>query len=830
MNLTSSADAPYLPADIEQKAQRDWARHKVFEVTEEVGKSKSYCLSMFPYPSGQLHMGHVRNYCIGDVIARFERMNGKHVLQPMGWDAFGLPAENAAIQKGIPPAQWTQKNMETMRAQFKRLGFGFDWSRELATCDPSYYRWEQWLFTRMLKKGLAYQKKAFVNWDPIDQTVLANEQVINGKGWRSGVPVERREITQWFLKITAYADALVDDLHKLTQWPQAVCTMQRNWIGRSQGAWVHFRLADLQTETPLLTVFTTRVDTLMGVTFLAIAPQHPLAKQAAEHDPDIGAFCRTCEHIPMAEEAIATLPKQGIATPFFATHPITQAPIPIWIGNYVLMDYGSGAVMGVPAHDPRDFEFAQHYHLPITYVIKPTIGLLDRTKPWTGYGILFNAGVFTDLTSEEALDQISATLAQTGQGQPTTHYRLRDWGISRQRYWGTPIPVIHCPQCGPVPVPEDQLPVVLPTDVQFTGTQSPLKDIPAFYHTTCPVCAQPATRETDTFDTFFESSWYYARFTCPDQKHKMLDERVNYWGQVDHYIGGIEHAVLHLLYARFFHKVMRDEGLLKTDEPFRHLLTQGMVLKEGSKMSKSKGNIVAPEALINHYGADTVRLFTMFAAPPEQSLEWNDAGVEGAYRFLRRFYKLVIDYIQHCTEHPEYGQSLDLASCTQIHPKTLRLKTHTVLQRATRDYRERYTFNTAIAGVMELCNHLSAFEIKTHEDSAVYREALCVALCILGPITPHITHVLWERLGQTSLLLDTPWPEIDPRALEEGTLTLVIQINGKLRDQITVDQHATDEIIQNTALECPKIKTHLHNKTIHKIIIVPQKLVNIVAS
>ncbi len=629
----------YQAQEIEEKVQKIWDEKSTFKVLEDPSKEKFYCLAMFPYPSGRLHMGHVRNYSIGDVISRYQRMQGKNVLQPMGWDAFGLPAENAAMKNKVAPAKWTYENIDYMRDQLKRLGFAYDWDRELATCKPEYYRWEQWLFTRLFKKGMAYKKTAGVNWCPHDQTVLANEQVIDGKCWRCDTAVERREIAQWFMKITDYAEQLLNDIDRLDGWPEQVRTMQRNWIGRSTGVELSFAI---ENEDPL-TVYTTRADTLMGVTYVAVAAEHPLAKKAAETNPELQAFIESCKTTSVAEADMATMEKKGMATGFTAIHPITGEQVPVWVANFVLIDYGSGAVMSVPAHDTRDYAFAKAYGLPIKQVIYPADGsdVTVDAEAFVEKGVLKNSAEFDGLTSEQAVDAIAEKLAAMGRGEKQTNYRLRDWGVSRQRYWGTPIPIIHCEKCGTVPVPEDQLPVVLPEDIAYgEDVGSPIKKMPEFYETSCPECGGKAERETDTFDTFFESSWYYARFTCPDAD-SMLDERAKYWAPVDQYIGGIEHAVLHLLYARFFHKLMRDEGLLDSDEPFTQLLTQGMVLKDGSKMSKSKGNTVDPQQLIERYGADTVRLFILFAAPPEQSLEWNDEGVDGAARFLKRLWKLV---------------------------------------------------------------------------------------------------------------------------------------------------------------------------------------------
>lgn len=821
---------------LEPAVQKYWQDHKSFEVTEDKSKEKFYCLSMLPYPSGNLHMGHVRNYCLGDVIARFWRMNGKNVLHPMGWDAFGLPAENAAIERKIAPAKWTYQNIDNMRAQLKTIGFSFDWTREFATCSPEYYRWEQWLFTKLYKKGLAYQKKSVVNWDPVDQTVLANEQVIDGKGWRSGATIERREINQWFLKITSYADELLDSLDHLPGWPEQVKTMQRNWIGRSQGTNISFKIEDallLKNSLEQLTVYTTRADTLMGVCFVAVAPGHPLALEAAKQNYQLSQFLDKCKQIKVAEADFATIEKEGMPTGFFCIHPITKQQIPIWVGNYVLMEYGTGAVMAVPAHDQRDFEFAKKYQINFTQVVKPDNNLtFDLTHvAYTDYGVLINSGQFDNLSSQDAIEKITSYLIQNNLGDKTVHYRLRDWGVSRQRYWGAPIPIIYCDACGILPVPEHDLPVLLPPNIEFTGASSSLANIPEFYQTTCPQCNKIAKRETDTFDTFIESSWYYARYTCPDQHNKILDERVDYWGQVDQYIGGIEHAIMHLLYARFFHKVMRDEQLVHTDEPFKNLLTQGMVLKDGTKMSKSKGNTVSPVELIEKYGADTVRLFSMFAAPPEQSLEYSDSGVEGSYRFLRKLWTITHDYLAKSIAKEALNTSCNFKTdeLTTLQ-KEIRYKTHSVLQKASQDYAKKYAFNTVVSSVMELINLLSKFNINSLQDSLVFLEALRVTICILAPITPHICHELWLMLNPNTNIpvIDQKWPKIDETALVTDLLTLAVQVNGKVRANITVATNADNISIETAALDHSNVKKHIADTKIKKIIIVPKKLVNIV--
>ncbi len=809
---------------IEQSVQEYWQKNQVFKVTEDETKEKFYCLSMFPYPSGRLHMGHVRNYSIGDVISRYQRMLGKNVLQPMGWDAFGLPAENAAHKNNSHPAKWTYSNIDYMRSQLKRLGFGYDWDRELATCTPQYYRWEQWLFTRLYEKGLVYKKNAVVNWDPVDQTVLANEQVEDGRGWRSGALVERREIPQWFMKITDYADELLKEVDQLEGWPEQVRTMQRNWIGRSEGVELTFAV---QGEAPL-TVYTTRPDTLMGVTYVAVAAEHPLALKAAQSNDALLAFVDECKNVQVAEAELATMEKKGMDTGFKACHPISGEQVPIYIANFVLADYGSGAVMSVPAHDQRDYEFAKKYDLPIKQVIFPANDeACDiQQQAFTEKGVLKNSAQFDGKTSAQAFEAIAQYLSAEGRGEKQVNFRLRDWGVSRQRYWGTPIPIINCEGCGSVAVPEDQLPVVLPEDAAFgDDVGSPIKKMPGFYETTCPKCGGKAVRETDTFDTFFESSWYYARFTCPDAD-SMLDERANYWLPVDQYVGGIEHAVLHLLYARFFHKLMRDVGLINvSDEPFSHLLTQGMVLKDGTKMSKSKGNTVDPQGLIDEYGADTVRLFTMFAAPPEQSLEWSDSGVDGASRFLKRLYRLIYTHVSN----NEAVNALDKSSLSD-EQKNLRLKLHQTIEKVGDDIGRRYTFNTAIAAVMELSNELSRFTDDSENGRALVQEALDAMVLMLSPIVPHFCHAMWQELGHDTVVINERWPQADKDALVQDSIELMVQVNGKLRGKIKVPADADKESIESLALQESHVQTHIEGKTVRKIIVVPGRLVNIVAN
>ena len=881
--MPTQMEEQYQPDQIEEKIQNNWQKTKCFKVTEDTSKEKFYCLSMFPYPSGRLHMGHVRNYTIGDVVSRFQRLQGKNVLQPMGWDAFGLPAENAAIKNKVPPANWTNENIDYMRDQLIRLGFGYDWDREIATCNPQYYRWEQWFFIKLYEKGMVYKKSAEVNWDPIDQTVLANEQVIDGRGWRSGALVERRKIPQWFLKITDYADELLEDLDQLTEWPEQVKTMQRNWIGRSEGVELEFTLKDQEGTLP---VFTTRPDTLMGITYLAVAAQHPLAQQVAS-DPVIKAFIEECSHTKVAEAELATMEKKGIDTGLKAIHPISGEEVPVWIANFVLMTYGSGAVMSVPAHDQRDWEFAKKYKLPIKQVIQPSKGSkLEANiekEAFTEKGQLINSGVFSDLEFQDAFNAIADHLEKNKQGSRQVNFRLRDWGVSRQRYWGSPIPMINCDDCGSVPVPLDELPVTLPTDIKFDESGgSPLKKMPSFYETSCPSCGKDAQRETDTFDTFMESSWYYARYASRHNNESMIDEAANYWGPVDHYIGGIEHAILHLLYSRFFHKLMRDEGLVKNDEPFKRLLCQGMVVAESyyreesngqkeyfaptdveverdskgkiisakclsdgqpvqvgniEKMSKSKNNGVDPQTLIDRYGADTVRLFTMFAAPPDQSLEWSDSGVDGSHRFLKRLWKLIYVFIQEDKSSPSTsvlngGPAIDAKSLTEDQ-KALRRKTHETLQRVTNDYSNRFTFNTAIAAVMELSNSVRSFEDYSDQGRLVIREALEFSVLMLSPIAPHICEILWKALGedQTSsrqTIDKESWPKVDESALTRSNMQIVIQVNGKLRSKISVSAEESQDTIKSMALADENIQRFIVDKEVKKVIVVPGKLVNIV--
>ena len=861
-------DSTYRADAVEAAAQAYWQQHDSFKAKEDLKRPKYYCLSMFPYPSGKLHMGHVRNYTIGDVITRFKRMQGFNVLQPMGWDAFGLPAENAAMKNKVAPAAWTYSNIDYMRTQLKSLGFAIDWSRELATCAPEYYRWEQWLFTRLFKKGIVYKASGTVNWDPVDQTVLANEQVIDGRGWRSGALIEKREIPMYYFRITAYADELLAKLDELPGWPEQVKTMQRNWIGKSRGMEVHFPYAK---GAGVLKVFTTRPDTLMGVTYVAVAPEHALAQAAAATDAKVAAFIEECKKGGVTEAEIATQEKRGVATGLFVKHPFSGEQIPVWVANYVLMGYGEGAVMAVPAHDERDFEFAQRYQLPIKAVIKPRDGELDFPfkSAFTEHGVLFNSGEFDGLDFDGAFARMAAVLAQKQLGGPKTQYRLRDWGISRQRYWGCPIPIIHCAACGDVPVPDKDLPVRLPEDIVPDGSGSPLAKLPAFYETTCPQCGKPARRETDTMDTFVESSWYYARYCAADNDRAMVDARANYWLPVDQYIGGIEHAILHLLYARFFHKLMRDEGLVQGDEPFANLLTQGMVLAEtfyrvgagGKKdyffphevelqhdakgrvtaatlkadgqpvtvggietMSKSKNNGVDPQALIEKFGADTARLFMMFAAPPDMTLEWSDEGVAGAHRFLKRVWKLVADHVADgAVKQPP---PRELASELQA----LRRQVHQTIQKVGDDFGRRLVFNTAVAAAMELANAIAKVEANDTAARAVKQEALESLVLMLAPIVPHIAHVLWQALGHTQAVIDAPWPTVDNAALVQNEIEIVVQVNGKLRGRIQVPADADRACVEALALADDNVRRHVEGQSVKKVVVVPGKLVNIVAA
>ncbi len=911
----STEAAAYDPRTVESAAQSFWSTTRAFEVGEESAKPKFYCLSMLPYPSGALHVGHVRNYTIGDVISRHKRMTGHNVLQPMGWDAFGLPAENAAIKNRTAPATWTYANIEHMRDQLKTMGYAIDWSREFATCRPDYYVHEQRMFVRLLKKGLAYRKNSVVNWDPVDQTVLANEQVIDGRGWRTGALVEKREIPQWFLRITDFAQQLLDDLDTLPGWPESVKTMQRNWIGRSEGLDIQFKV---DSEDAPLSVFTTRPDTLMGVTFISVAGEHPLALKAAEDNPELAAFLIDLKRGGVSEAELETQEKRGMATGLWAIHPITGEDLPIYVANFVLMGYGTGAVMAVPAHDQRDWEFAQTYGLPVkpvivdvavrdaleeinshvanhddpmavalgqhgsidvveidaaVSVVRDYLRGIEEDGARTERGWLINSGDFNGMDFDQAFDALASRLQAKGTGQRRVNFRLRDWGVSRQRYWGCPIPVIHCAECGAVPVPENQLPVILPEDVADAfasgDVHSPIKGSPKWRNTTCPICGKPGERETDIFDTFMESSWYYARYTSPGAAD-MVDERANYWLPVDQYIGGIEHAILHLMYFRFYHKLLRDAGLVGSDEPVARLLTQGMVIADTfyredehgakewinpadvelehdermrttgahsridglpvlvggtEKMSKSKNNGVDPQAMVDKYGADTVRLFSMFAAPPEQSLEWNEAGVEGMSRFLRRLWR---DIHAHAAQpdHPEVDSKvLDAAQ------KTMRRHIHEVIQKVGDDYGRRHSFNTAIAALMELQNHLGKFNDMSEQGRAVRHEAFEAIVLLINPITPHISHALWQVLGHAQELLeDVAFPQVDAAALARDMITVAVQVNGKLRGTIEVAHDASREITETAALAQPSVARFLEGQTVRKVIVVPGKIVNIVVA
>lgn len=818
----------YNPQYVEEQAQQYWLKKQSFSVFEDLNKEKFYCLSMFPYPSGTLHMGHVRNYTLGDVISRYQRALGKNVLQPIGWDAFGLPAENAAIKHGISPNIWTQKNIAAMKAQFLRLGNAYDWKREITTCDPDYYRWEQWFFIQLYKKGLVYKKNAIVNWDPVDQTVLANEQVVDGRGWRSGALVERKEISQWFIKITAYADELLEDLDTLQEWPNQVKQMQRNWIGRSEGCEISFKVIGLQKR---LKIYTTRADTIMGSTYLAIAPDHALAKEAAQRNPSIQSFINECNNLPMVESLLSTMEKKGTATDFYAEHPITGKQIPIWIANFVLMEYGFGAIMAVPAHDQRDWEFAKKYHLPLQEVIIPLQGKKHdyRKFAFLSEGKLINSGPFNNLTSAEAKPKIIDYLKENDAGKISVHYRLRDWGVSRQRYWGTPIPMIICEQCGIVPVPETELPVTLPLNVQLTGSGLALAQCMEFAQAKCPKCGHDATRETDTLDTFVESSWYYARFACKGQDNAMLDDRAKYWTPVNQYIGGIEHAVMHLLYARFFHKLLRDAGLLNSDEPFKALLTQGMIIKDGHKMSKSLGNVVDPNHLIDTYGADTARLFIIFASPPEQSLEWSDAGVEGAYKFLKRLWVFAYQHNQHFIEMNNAilcGNVYIDWENTSPRLKKARYNVHQILAQANHDY-ARNQFNTVVSACMKLFNELSAYNLELEEDHIFLLSGMSILLRLLAPITPHICHYLWQHLGFEKAIIDAAWPKVDKSALKSDEVIFIVQINGKLKTQFL----ANSDIEETSLIELAKqyAKIYLQDKLIKKTFVISHRhLINFV--
>ena len=825
-------DERYDPKVIEPRYQKLWEKEKLFKVTEDPSKKKYYLLEMFPYPSGRIHMGHVRNYSIGDVVGRFLKMQGYNVIHPMGWDAFGMPAENAAIKAKTHPAKWTYENIEYMRSQLKKLGFSYDWDREFATCDPEYYRWEQLFFLQMLEKGLAYKKKSFVNWCESCQTVLANEQVEAGLCWRCNNPVVQREMDQWFFKITAYAEELLEYCDKLHGWPERVLTMQRNWIGKSEGAEIDF---DVEGSNKKIRVFTTRQDTLFGATFMSLAPEHPMVKelvQGKEEEKRVNDFIEKYKRISREDRITGTLEKEGIFTGSYCINPVTGDRMPIYVANFVLMEYGTGAVMAVPAHDQRDFEFAKKYNLPIEVVIQPegkSINAEELTEAFEEDGILVNSGEFSGMKSPEAREAITRELEKRGQGKKTINYRLRDWGISRQRYWGAPIPVIYCDKCGIVPVPPEDLPVVLPLDVELLPSgASPLPFVESFVNTTCPKCNGPAKRETDTMDTFVESSWYFDRFTCPDYTEGPLDQsKTDYWLPVDQYIGGIEHAVLHLLYARFFTKVLRDLGYLKIDEPFINLLTQGMVIKDGAKMSKSKGNVVDPDEMIEQYGADTVRLFCLFAAPPEKDLDWSEQGVEGAARFLNRLWRLVYEHHESISRVNSYSGKTPPGDAS----RKLHRKTHQTIKKVTEDIKERFHFNTAISAVMELVNLIYQVKddvLREEKGLEVLREAIESAIILISPMVPHITEELWRVLGHESSIVLTSWPTWDEEAVKEEQLLIVVQVNGKLRSRIYVSPSADQEEIKRIALEDERIRKFVGEKPVKKVIVVPGRLVNIV--
>ena len=862
-NLITSMQQKYDPHVIELEAQQYWDASGAFRAREAPGKHKYYCLSMFPYPSGKLHMGHVRNYTIGDVLTRYHRMKGRNVLQPMGWDAFGLPAENAAMANNVPPAKWTYENIAYMKNQLKSLGFAIDWSRELATCQPGYYRWNQWLFLRMLEKGLVYKKTGIVNWDPVDRTVLANEQVIDGRGWRTGAIVQKREIPMYYMAITRYAEELLAALDKLPGWPDRVKTMQANWIGKSYGVRFAFPY-ELDGRNEKLWVFTTRTDTIMGVTFAALAAEHPLAARAAHDNPKLASFIEECKRGSVTEADLATIEKKGMPTGISITHPLTGEPVPVWVGNYVLMAYGEGAVMGVPAHDERDFHFAKQYGLPIRQVINAQTAdsgafTTDHWQPWyeSKDGVCINSGKYNGLGYHEAVEAIAADLKAKGLGEKLVLWRLRDWGISRQRYWGCPIPIIHCSGCGDVPVPDADLPVVLPEDCVPYGTGNPLVKRADFVNCTCPKCGKPASRETDTMDTFVDSSWYYVRFACPDSTRTMVDGRVAYWLPVDQYIGGIEHAILHLLYSRFWTRVMRDLGLVKLDEPFTNLLTQGMVLNDiyfrkadggratyynpaeveakvddaGNRtailkadggpvefggigtMSKSKNNGVDPQELIDHYGADIARFFMMFTSPPEQTLEWSDTGVEGASRFLRRLWNYGLRF--------KNGGGAAVAPGLQ---KATRFEIHSVLKQANYDI-AKHQFNTVASAAMKILNALDRLS-GVNDDVA--EEGLSILLRLVSPITPHISHHLWRELKFGVDILTAPWPEHDPAALIEDEIELVVQVNGRKRGDVRVPRDADSRAIERIVLADPAVQKHVNGQAIKKVVVVPGRLVNVV--
>ena len=814
-------DSKYNPREIEESAQNYWEDKRVFESIEDQEKEKYYCLCMFPYPSGRLHMGHVRNYTIGDVVSRYQRMHGKNVLQPMGWDAFGLPAEGAAIKNNMAPSKWTRQNIAYMKYQLKMLGFGYDWSRELATCDPDYYKWEQWMFTRLFEKGIAYRSDAIVNWDPVENTVLANEQVIDGKGWRSGATIERRNMPQWFLRITDYCEELLEGLDDL-DWPEQVKVMQRNWIGRSEGYEIDFEIPHLDTA---ISVYTTRTDTLFGATYLALAPEHPIVQEIASLDNNVQEFLEDTKSQAVSEEALEKMEKKGVPLGFNAINPINGEEIPVWTANFVLMTYGTGSIMSVPAHDQRDHDFAKKYDLHIQPVIRSNDKDSNHDFNKEAYieeGILFNSGNYDGVSSAQAKDQIGELLTDKNAAKKVINYRLRDWLISRQRYWGAPIPVLTNEQGDLVSESDENLPVSLPEEVEFDGVHSPLKTMSDFYEVNDRDI--PLIRETDTFDTFMESSWYYARFCSSDSDKAMLDDRAKYWLPVDLYIGGIEHAILHLLYARFYHKLLRDEGLVEGNEPFKRLLTQGMVLNDGAKMSKSLGNTVDPEEMIQNYGADTVRLFMMFTSPPEQSLEWSDTAINGSYRFLKKLWKLIKTHQDSIKDIPSISSNENFNG----NQNKLRRKTHQTISKVTDDIGRRYTFNTAIAAVMELVNEVSAFNVDDELDRQVIKEAIESILLLLSPIVPHICHQLWLDINHDQPIIDARWPKYDSSLLKSETSLIVVQVNGKLRSKLEVDASISEDELKSMALSDEKVVRFIDGNEIKKIIVIPEKLVNIV--
>ena len=814
-------DSKYNPREIEESAQNYWEDKRVFESIEDEEKEKYYCLCMFPYPSGRLHMGHVRNYTIGDVVSRYQRMHGKNVLQPMGWDAFGLPAEGAAIKNNMAPSKWTRQNIEYMKYQLKMLGFGYDWSRELATCDPDYYKWEQWMFTRLFEKGIAYRSDAIVNWDPVENTVLANEQVIDGKGWRSGATIERRNMPQWFLRITDYCEELLEGLDDL-DWPEQVKVMQRNWIGRSEGYEIDFEIPHLDTA---ISVYTTRTDTLFGATYLALAPEHPIVQEIASLDNNVQQFLEDTKSQAVSEEALEKMEKKGVPLGFNAINPINGEEIPVWTANFVLMTYGTGSIMSVPAHDQRDHDFAKKYDLHIQPVIRSNDKDSNHDFNKEAYieeGILFNSGNYDGVSSAQAKDQIGELLTDKNAAKKVINYRLRDWLISRQRYWGAPIPVLTNEHGDLVSESDENLPVSLPEEVEFDGVHSPLKTMSDFYEVNDRDI--PLVRETDTFDTFMESSWYYARFCSSDSDKAMLDDRAKYWLPVDLYIGGIEHAILHLLYARFYHKLLRDEGLVEGNEPFKRLLTQGMVLNDGAKMSKSLGNTVDPEEMIQNYGADTVRLFMMFTSPPEQSLEWSDTAINGSYRFLKKLWKLIKTHQDSIKDIPSISSNEKFNG----NQNKLRRKTHQTISKVTDDIGRRYTFNTAIAAVMELVNEVSAFNVDDELDRQVIKEAIESILLLLSPIVPHICHQLWLDINHDQPIIDARWPKYDSSLLKSETSLIVVQVNGKLRSKLEVDASISEDELKSMALSDEKVVRFIDGNEIKKIIVIPEKLVNIV--